>query len=78
MRAACQDCAAAELRPHYGFRKGCPDCEIRQLAGAPRHVREAAYKTIAHQAGMPAALALKAAVAAEYKRMQAIKEATRT
>lgn len=53
MKAAakpCANCARAETALHWGgVTTGCRGCFVRELARAPRRIREAAYASLLHE-----------------------------
>lgn len=70
----CPDCTrAATTWNWHGYRNGCPDCQIRAIAQAPRHLREIRYDQIRRSLGETDAQALIARVKEEHARIKALK-----
>lgn len=67
----CEFCLA--LSGRYNARREC--CQIRQLVGAPHHIRAAAYDQVRTESGTAALEELKQKVRAEYRRQQDHKRA---
>lgn len=72
----CTDCTQAARRWNWnGYRK-CPDCDIRAIANAPRHIRELRYEQLRRELGQDAAQAVIARVREEHQRIKALKGTT--
>ena len=70
----CTDCTqAARTWNWHGYRNACPDCQIRAIAQAPRHLRELRYDQIRRSLGEADAQALIARVKEEQARIRALK-----
>jgi len=67
----CEFCLALSGR----FNANSECCQIRQLTGAPHHIRAAAYARVRAEAGASALDELKRKVRAEYQRQQDHKQA---
>lgn len=71
--SVCRAClAAAEDSTAGEYRSGCPGCEVRAIAQAPRFVRLAFYNRIADEHERST---FAAAVAVEHKRIAALRAA---
>ena len=70
----CPDCLKAKVSHLWaGSRSDCPQCQIRSIANAPRHIREQRYSQIEKACGQAAAHELKQSVREEYARIQRLK-----
>lgn len=70
----CPDCLKASASVLWGgYRKDCLQCEIRSLAQAPRHIREAKYSQIERSGGRAAVVEVMRSVKEEHARIQARK-----
>jgi hypothetical protein len=67
----CEFCQA--LSGRFNAHREC--CQVRQLTGAPAHIRNAAYARTRTEGGEKALAELKQKVRAEYQRQQGIKQA---
>jgi len=67
----CEFCLAMSGR--FNANREC--CQVRQLVGAPAHLRAAAYDRVRVEGGAEAVDALKRKVRAEYQRQQDRKQA---
>ena len=76
--STCTHCLKALQLWHYGgFSNTCPACQIRQIAGSPKHIRDGAYDQALKLHG-PAALAeIKESVRLEYARITQLKGRTK-
>jgi len=73
----CPDCTqAARTWNWHGYRNACPDCQIRAIAQAPRHLRELRYDQIRRKDGIAAADATIERVKTEHTRIKSLKGAS--
>lgn len=71
----CPDCTrAATTWNWHGYRNECPDCQIRAMAQAPKHIRELRYDQIRKQGGEQAEAAIRQRVREEFARIQSLKQ----
>ena len=70
----CPDCTrAASTWNWHGYRNGCPDCQIRAIAQAPKHLRDIRYDQLRRELGNVEARALIDRVREENQRIKALK-----
>lgn len=70
----CPDCTqAARTWNWHGYRGDCPDCQIRAIAQAPRHLRELRYDQLRRELGQEKAAAVITRVREEHARIKALK-----
>lgn len=70
----CTDCArAATTWNWHGYRNGCPDCQIRRIAQAPKNLREIRYDQLRKELGQEKAAAVINRVREEHARIRALK-----
>jgi hypothetical protein len=70
----CPACQSAALNWRSGaVQADCRGCDVREVAQAPRHVREARYTAIRQNHGYGIALAFRNDVNAEFARIQRLK-----
>ena len=69
----CPDCTRAATDWTWGGQSNCPDCDIRAIAKAPRHIRELRYDQIRRALGEADAQTLIARVREEHARIKALK-----
>lgn len=72
----CADCTRAATDWTWGGQSNCPDCDIRAIAKAPRHIRELRYEQLRRKLGQEAAQAVIERVRAEHQRIKALKGTT--
>lgn len=70
----CPDCTkAAATWNWHGYRNGCPDCQIRAIAQAPRNLREIRYDQLRRELGAEKAAIVINRVREEHARIKALK-----
>lgn len=73
----CDACAKAVDNPYSGAIDngchGCHGCQVRFLAKAPKHVRQAIYEMEARTGGSDALMVLKDEVRREYERLKELR-----